>query len=77
MPANLLVSIPMRWRIVTKRCPSEAAATHREAALIAALNPRFNRPGSTWPTRRGVSWSPPKTNPTGKPGSAALCVQGD
>lgn len=37
-------------RIEIDECATEAIALEREAALICALQPRFNRAGQVWPS---------------------------
>lgn len=49
LPRRLIRLLHQVTRIEWDLCPSEAAASHREAELIAALNPRFNRAGTAWP----------------------------
>jgi excinuclease UvrABC nuclease subunit len=41
--------INLTLRIEFDICPTEASATHREAELICALAPQFNRAGKAWP----------------------------
>ncbi|NBV25463.1 MAG: nucleotide excision repair endonuclease [Proteobacteria bacterium] len=49
LPRRLIRLLHEVTRIEWDLCPSEAAALHREAELIAALNPRYNRAGTAWP----------------------------
>lgn len=49
LPRRLIRLLHLVTRIEWDLCPSEAAAEHREAELIAVLNPRFNRAGTAWP----------------------------
>jgi excinuclease ABC subunit C len=52
LPRRLLRLLQLVTRIEWDLCPSEAAAVHREAELIAALSLRFNRAGTAWPASR-------------------------
>lgn len=52
LPRRLIRLLHRVTRIEWDLCPSEAAAAHREAELIAVLNPRFNRAGIAWIPRQ-------------------------
>jgi len=48
LPRRMVRLLNRVTRIEWDVCPSEAAAIHREAELIGALCPRFNRAGVVW-----------------------------
>jgi excinuclease UvrABC nuclease subunit len=53
-------------RIEWDECPTEACARHREEALIALLQPRFNAAGKVWPLPPGAPLPPLVLRPYGK-----------
>jgi DNA polymerase-3 subunit epsilon len=48
-PRHMIRLLHQVRRIEFDVCPSETAARHREAELIGALLPAFNRAGKVWP----------------------------
>lgn len=49
LPRRIVRLLHRVTRIEFDLCPSEAVAREREAALICALAPPFNRAGKVWP----------------------------
>lgn len=48
-PRRMIRLLHRVTRIEWDECGTEAAASHREAALICAIMPRFNAAGKAWP----------------------------
>jgi DNA polymerase-3 subunit epsilon len=61
LPRRILRMLPRVTRILWDECPSAAVAAYREEALIAVLQPRFNRAGVAWgkgPPVQGLNREP-------------------
>ena len=51
LPRRIIRLLGLVRRIEFDECATEAAALEREADLICALQPKFNRAGQVWPAR--------------------------